>query len=326
MKFVDRKNVVTVSFMIVFTFALVGCSTSFFTAPTAIPSATLAPTSTSTPTHTPTATPTKTLTPTPPPAVALGERHVITEGGFSFQVPIGYASQIEEQQAFISDLEGTLIISFASVHSDSLEEEIIDEYLDAVVRRGAGEIEKTPSDPVTLNGMEGRAFELTGLLSGAPVQGKTFAIPIRPGHFLFGLAMSNLSSDEQGWEEQGAKLFEAVIESIEFVEPESTETCPVATDDTYGYTRENAIRVGDGGDLFGGSARERAYLDNLRGPDAEAIFYERTGSLNFEDTILDEYIITGLTTPVTLYIDIYEFEELMAPAGFTCASSFNLKP
>jgi hypothetical protein len=64
----------------------------------------------------------------------------------------------------------------------------------------------------------------------------------------------------------------------------------------------------------------------LRGPNGEPVSYERTGSLNVEDTILDEYVINGLATPVALYIDIYEFEELKAPVGFTCAGPFDLEP
>ena len=40
--------------------------------------------------------------------------------------------------------------------------------------------------------------------------------------------------------------------------------CPVSADDTYGYEEGNPIRVG--GDFFNGAAREREYLDTLRGP------------------------------------------------------------
>ena len=306
---------------------LVSCSTPLFSSPTVTPTSTLTATTTPTPTQTLTATPTQTLTATPDSGMELGEKLRIAEAGISFRVPFGYASQIEERQAFISDLEGTLIISFASVQdSASDEEKIIDDYLEAVARRGDGKFEKTPSDPVSVNGIEGKAFDLTGSLFGAPMQGKTFAVPIGANHFLFALGLSNLSKDEESWEKQGSEVFEAIVKSIELSEPESAGTCPVSTDDTYGYTQENAIRVGDGGELFGGPARERAYLDNLRGPNGEPLSYERTGSLNFEDTILDEYVISGLATPVTLYIDVYKFEELKAPVGFTCAGEFNLQP
>ena len=303
---------------------LAGCSTPLFAAPTATPTTTLTATQTPIPTQPP--TPTKTFTPTPRPPIELGERHEITEAGFAFRVPKGYASQIEERQAFISDLDGTLVISFAGVESTSSEEEIVDEYLDAVARKSEGEFEKTPSDPVTVGGIEGKAFDLTGSLFGSPLKGKTFIIPIGSNRFLFALAISNISEDEQAWETKGSKVFEAVIDSLEFIESGSADSCPISSDPTYGYAKENAIRVGDGGEFFGGPARERAYLDHLRGPNGEPISYERNGSLNFEDTILDEYVIHGLGTPVTLYLDIYKFEELKAPVGFTCAGSFELEP
>ena len=251
---------------------------------------------------------------------------MISEGGFSVRVPIGYASQVESRQIVIADLDGTVIISFAGVESSASEEEIIDEYLDAVATRSDGEFMKTPSEPVSVSGTEGTAFDLTGSLVGNPLQGKTFIVPISEGRFFYALAIANTSEDENAWEDRGAKVLDAIIESIEFIEIQREATCQITTDDTYGYTKENAIRVGDGGELFGGPARERAYLDNLRGPNGEPISYEREGSLNFEDTILDVYVITGLGSPVTLYLDIYQLEELKAPVGFTCVSSFDTKP
>jgi hypothetical protein len=80
-----------------------------------------------------------------------------------------------------------------------------------------------------------------------------------------------------------------------------TGACVMSTDKTYGYTQENPIKVG--GDDFGGPSRERAYLDNLAGPHGEPISYNRTGSLDSGDTILDAYEISGLGAKVTLYID-----------------------
>ncbi len=316
------KPAVKFCILIFFTLLPLGCSTPFLTHPTHTQTATLTRTARPTPTQTVTPTATQTLRPSPSPIVELGEKHMIPEAGFSFRVPFGYAAQIDERQAFVSDLEGTLIISFASVESTASEEGIVDEYLAALAHRSEGEFNKTPSDPVTVDGLVGTAFDLTGSLYGSSMKGKTFILPLGANRFLFALAMSNLSQDEAAWEDRGSKVFEAVIESIEFFEPDSTGTCPIATDSTYGYTKENAVRVGDGDDFLRGPARERTYLDNLRGPNGEPISYERTGSLNFEDTILDEYVITGLSTPVTLYLDIYKFEELKAPVGFTCVAEF----
>jgi hypothetical protein len=156
----------------------------------------------------------------------LGERHEITAAGFAFRVPIGYASQIEEQQAFISNLEGTFVILFAGVESSSSEEDLIDEYLDALATRSQGEFEKTPSDPVTVDGRQGRAFDLTGSLFGSPLKGKTLIVPLRSNRFFFALAIFNLSEAEQAWEEQGSKVFEAVLESIEFIKPSGQRNIP----------------------------------------------------------------------------------------------------
>lgn len=57
------------------------------------------------------------------------------------------------------------------------------------------------------------------------------------------------------------------------------------------------------------------------------ITYEREGSLPFDDTILDAYIVTyaGIDEPARLYLDEYSFEELFAPVGFNCDSPFALK-
>lgn len=98
--------------------------------------------------------------------------------------------------------------------------------------------------------------------------------------------------------------------------------CLVSSDKTYGYTQENPIKVG--GDFLEGPARERAYLDNLTGPNGETISYNRTGSVDFGDTILDVFDITGLGKQITLYIDEYSFTEPLAPVGFSCLGSFSV--
>ena len=98
--------------------------------------------------------------------------------------------------------------------------------------------------------------------------------------------------------------------------------CPDSADETYGYTQENAIRVG--GDFFTGVAREREYLDTLRGPDGQIISYVREGSVFHEDVILDAYAITyaGLSGSIILYLDLYTFEKLYAPVGFIAIRIF----
>lgn len=101
--------------------------------------------------------------------------------------------------------------------------------------------------------------------------------------------------------------------------------CSVSTDATYGHTLGNPIRVGNT-NLLDGPARERAYLDALRGPNGETLAYRRVGSFAGARPI-DGYEVTfaGLGKPLMLYIDMYNFAELQAPVGLICATPFPLR-
>ncbi len=97
--------------------------------------------------------------------------------------------------------------------------------------------------------------------------------------------------------------------------------CPISDDETYGFREFNPVMVG--GEAFGGPARARAYLDNLRGPGGEPISYKRLVSVPVEDTILDLYTLTYPGgESLEIYIDQYSFENLRAPLGLTCADAF----
>jgi len=104
--------------------------------------------------------------------------------------------------------------------------------------------------------------------------------------------------------------------------------CAVSDEPAYATTRERPVQVG-GGALYV-AARERRYLDALRGPGGEPLQYKRTGSLPMEPdgrTILDRYEVTypGLEKPIYLYLDAYHFDDVLkAPAGFTCAVPISL--
>jgi hypothetical protein len=104
--------------------------------------------------------------------------------------------------------------------------------------------------------------------------------------------------------------------------------CATSTDERYGLAVATPVQVG-GGAMYG-PARERRYLEALRGPEGQVVRYRRTGSLPAPDgnTILDAYetIYDGLEKPITIYVDEYHFTDPMAPRGFTCGQPISLGP
>src|SRR4051812_29142261 len=109
-----------------------------------------------------------------------------------------------------------------------------------------------------------------------------------------------------------------------------TSSCGVSDDGAFATTKDRAAQVG-GGAMYA-AARERRYLDSLRGPGGEPVEYKRRGSLPLSTnslTILDEYEVTypGIPQTATLFLDAYHFDDaLVAPKGFICAVAFALPP
>ena len=119
----------------------------------------------------------------------------------------------------------------------------------------------------------------------------------------------------------------ALVAALLHTQASQVPPCPVADNDTYGYKMDQPVQVG-GGAMYA-AARERRYLDNLRGPEGQSLQYKRLGSSpasTNSTTILDIYEITyeGLEKPARLYLDAYHFSPLRAPRGFSCATAFNV--
>ena len=104
--------------------------------------------------------------------------------------------------------------------------------------------------------------------------------------------------------------------------------CDVSTDATYGYSRENPIKVG-GTPLYG-AARQRRFLQALVGPAGQPTTFRRRGSIRTDrdDLILDLYEVTytGVEKPIELYLDWYRWEPPKAPQGFMCGTPIGLAP
>ena len=102
----------------------------------------------------------------------------------------------------------------------------------------------------------------------------------------------------------------------------------LATDSTYGYSEDNPIRVG--GANRNSPENEYLFLRSLRGPAGEALQFSRQGSccgfrtvngLIDNQGLLDAFSVTysGLAEPVTLYLNMYDYERPRVPIGFTQA-------
>ena len=323
---------------------------------TPLPTATAEPTATPQPTATPlppTATPRPTSTPrpspTPRPTFAVpaqsDEEQVVAEGGFAFRPfadDIEMEMEIVANQAFFADAAGTFFASLAG-GPEADASPPLEDVLAGVVERMASSPNSvfTPGEtyPIEVGGVEGLAVDIFGLMMAEPLQGQVVAVRPGEGQVFFAFGMSNISASDERWTEEGQPTLAALLDSVRFLPVAATapatvaptpaaaggdSPCPIATDATYGFTKENAIRVG--GDAFGGPTRERAYFDTLRGPAGQTVAYERQGSVPFGDTILDIYEATydGQAQPAILYVDEYVFETLYAPVGFTCAAPFPL--
>lgn len=102
--------------------------------------------------------------------------------------------------------------------------------------------------------------------------------------------------------------------------------CAVSADGDYARTPANPARVG-GSPLYG-AARQRRYLETLRGPGGEPVTFTRLPAVDSPDgeSLIDRYEVrhAGLETPAILHLDWYHYTELLAPLGFTCGQAFNL--
>src|SRR5690606_19106526 len=101
--------------------------------------------------------------------------------------------------------------------------------------------------------------------------------------------------------------------------------CEAAPHEGYGFRREQPIQVG--GSPMYGAARQRRFLDSLRGPEGQPITYRRRGQDRAPDgTILDAYEVSyeGLEKPLTLFLDWYHYTAPRLPRGFSCTGPIPL--
>ncbi len=328
-----RFNLITGSLVILISALISGCSfTNILNDPTPTPTRTITVTPTTTftppPSSTPSPQPTDTLQPSLTPTVDMPiiekEEQVFHGGEFAFNPIWGYYMDYDDYNFVITDEEQNFTIMFSDLFlgDEEINQENLNEYMLAtVMERMNVDFEIISDQPIQIDGMDGTLIEYTGDITGKEISGKTILINRGGGRILYGIGLGFTFSGIDQWAADGQQVFNSVLSTLHFITAEPG-TCQISTDPDYGYTQAKAIRVGGG--AFDGPPRERYYLDNLLGPNGEEVTYQRLGSLNFEDTILDEYEIVYGNTTVILYIDEYAFERPLAPVGFTCWDEFPL--
>ena len=105
----------------------------------------------------------------------------------------------------------------------------------------------------------------------------------------------------------------------------------ISDDPTYGYTEINPIKVGNRGKKP--EFNEFKYINALRGPNGEELFFRDLGSCcqglsskKRKRKILGQLIIyevtyDSLSKPIFLFINNHEYQPLYTPIGFTTENS-----
>ena len=258
-------------------------------------------------------------------------RQFVPIGHYSFEPVEGYEWEIADAQVFMTDPDGSIMVSVVGVPTNgNTPEEIMSDFVGGMALAGSGELERGEESLIVIDGVDATAVNLNGNLFGSPMEGQAVLMQPTDDWAIFTLAMGNLSDNEAQWSAIGQPLFTNLLESMEFLDETAVAellaadngSCPIATDPTYGYSEDNPVQIG--GDAENDSARAITYLDNLVDPVGIPVTYSLAGSAPYGDTVISIYEINSpmVEETVKLYIDQYNYSELMAPVGFSCEQAF----
>jgi hypothetical protein len=178
------------------------------------------PTPTSTPAPTITITPRPTFTPEPTFTIEPFRFIELKSGGFSLSIHPHLEFEINDRAINLSDSQATFIVSIngtAYIASEYTMESFLSKYVDEIAAREGAFIHSTPYE-IEIDGVNGTAFNISGVFLDTPIAGKAFVISPRENFVVFGLGMSNLTTNKNEWAETGSDVFETLIASIKFKE------------------------------------------------------------------------------------------------------------
>ena len=103
---------------------------------------------------------------------------------------------------------------------------------------------------------------------------------------------------------------------------QNAPVCSVSLDPEFGRTVEKAVPIGGGAAAI--AARQRRYLDTLRGPQGQALQIGTRATVRTANAIIDVYPISyDGGEPFQLHLNSYRFGTPQAPQGLTCTQSLS---
>lgn len=269
-----------------------------------------------------------TPTVTPPGVVAVGRQsYQVFQGGYGLELSLsdfhvsvrGPMTWVRSRETPVNTMVLGNISKYELVSLDELRPQVF-----ASLFGSDAKIEEEEQETFELDGIQGIAVNYVANFSQMRAKGRLVLVKPTEKRYVAVIGMGD-PSDPTGdqWINHGVAFFEATLNGLSILDEtalENRDTCPMAEDETYGFSKENPIKVG--GEAFEGPSRARAYLDNLKGENGQWIIYERTGSMEGGSVLLDAYEVQVDGKTITLYVDQYSFETLQTPQGLKCNGAF----
>lgn len=257
---------------------------------------------------------------------AKGSAFEVIQGGYRFEAPYGSDVSIAASGTLISALDSSLLFSLNGINEMSAEksdEEILETLLKSLFSGEQSSYKKSNIISASLEGYEGAAYDFTGKFLGSQVEGRALVVKPEAKRYVSILGMAIVEENQALWATTGKEAFNYLLSRFRILPAEALKTavvCPVSPNAAYGFSPEEAVKVGGG--LLSGPLRERAYLDNLLASSGAPISYTWARSVETPDGIVDEYTLTVNGKEVTLYLDQYSYGVINAPRGFGCMGAF----
>ena len=231
--------------------------------------------------------------------------------------PRGYKTDFDSYQALISspDEKVTIALLAEPRPSGKLPVSIVKNYMDRF-REILHDFNEGKLEDIVIASAEGSSQDYAGTVEEEPLHGRVAVVHPEGSKILTILVQA---VGEQRWEREGELVYAAIIEKVSFFKLKAADKCPIAKNPDYGYTTELPIKIGGG--TSEGPYREEYFLNGLLGPHGEIVSYYRTGTVEKDGIILDEYVVVyGNNNARTIYMDIYNYDSPQIPFPLACST------